>query len=167
MNTTANLEDLARSVIRRQRWARLLLLLACCLGTATGLLVTFFKNDSWRQWLLTWAWEHECSEVIAHVVEGSYAGITWQEWAAIGAGTTAVLLAIWVLMGRNIARKMNSIPGLREAVQAEREQQHEVVLGLLVLLLLAVFLIPLLIAIGMSARDHHCSHCDDWDDWDD
>lgn len=161
MNVAANLEDLARSVIRRQGWATLLLFLACCLGTATGLFVAFFENDSWQQWLLTWAQQHEHSEVISHVAERSYAGITWQEWAAIGAGGTVLLLSGWLLLRRSIARKMNSVPGLREAVQAERQRQREQALALVGILLLVALLIPLLIAIGMWVRDH------DWDDWDD
>jgi hypothetical protein len=157
----AYLEKLARSVVRRQGWAGFLLFIALCLEAATGLFITLFQNDAWKQYVLSWAWEHGHDGVIAHITTGSYAGIAWQEWAAIGAGATALLLTTWVLLRRGIARKMNSVPGLREAVHAERERQREQAFALLGLLLLVVLLVPLLIALGMWAHDHG------WDDWDD
>lgn len=162
MNATANLEDLARSVIRRQSWAAFLLFLAFWLGTATGLFIAFFESDSWQQSLLAWAGQNGYAAVIPYVLEGSCAGLTWQEWAAIGVGATALLLAISVLLRRNSAGKMNRVPGLRAAVRAERQRQRGQGLAIIGIVLVGVLLLPLLIAFGMWAHDHHWD--DDWDD---
>ena len=161
IDTTASVEEMARSVIRRQGWGGRLLFFAASLGTATGLFIALFKNDSWQEALLHWSWEHQYAGIIVHVTAGSYAGLTWQEWSAVGAAATALLLAAWLLLRGSIAAKMTAVPGLRQAVRAERQRQREDAFALLGCLLL-LLLIPAAIAWGASHQDH--GHWDDWDD---
>lgn len=154
-NAPVHLGDLVDWAITRQSRAGFLLFLAVGLGTATGLFIALFQVTAWKEALLIWAWEQEQASVIRAVVEGRWM-LEWKQWAAIGIGTTILLVASWYFLNRSVARKMQAVPGLRAAVRTERQErtaQSFVLVGCL----LALVLLPFAIAWGAS-------HEQDWDD---
>ena len=154
-NKNVHLEDLVDWAIAHQSRAGFLLFLAISLGTATGLFVALFQVTAWREALLVWAWEQEHEGIIQAVGEGTWV-LAWKQWAALGVGGTALLVAGWYFLNHDVAQKMRAVPGLRAAVYAERERrtaQSFAVVGCL----LALLLLPFAIAWGAS-------HQQDWDD---
>jgi hypothetical protein len=150
---------MAKSVIRRRAWAGRFFFLALLLGAATGLFIAFFNVQSWQDHVLRWAFEHEQYALAVHVVERSYGGLSWREWAAVGIAGTSTLLAFWFLLSLLTAWRLRTVPYLRSAV---REQQGNwgllTVLGAIAALPLLIALIGIMVGIGMAASDSGHSH---------
>ena len=145
---TEALSRASQPVLTRQSWSDRFFFLAILLAIPTGLLIYFFETSDWRNRTLRWAFEHEQFSIAVRIAEGSYAGIRWDGWAAIGVALVATLVYFSIRLRTSASRLVAATPGLGAHVSAIRAERRRNAAGLVGCL----FLIPLvLIAISVFA----------------
>lgn len=137
--------------------------LALLVGTATGLFIAFFHTQGWQDQVIRWAQEHKKSEIALHVTQGSYAGTSWRQWAAIGVVGTAILMLGWLLLSASVALPLRNVPHLRGAVREEDERRWGrmlTILGVIAVIPVAIAILATLAAAGSGGHHHDARDID-------
>lgn len=143
----------ARRMTGRLNWANFVLFLAILVAVPTALLIYFYETTQWRDEALRWAYREEQYGIAVRIAEGSWAGVTWQDWAWIGVLIVGGLLVVWAALRGSAQRQLKLRPELRDHINAARAERTEQALALIGCLLIIPLILIIISAAAAFAQD--------------